>query len=77
MKVGLLWHDSSSSDLARKLSRAVQRYQVRFGQPPNVCYVHPTQLPEGKLTVGSLTIRASQQVLRHHFWLGQETADGS
>ncbi len=73
MNVGLLWHDSGSDDLARKVKRAARRYRVRFGKKPNVCYVHPTLLPEGDAQVEDINVRSSQRILRHHFWLGQET----
>lgn len=72
MNIGLLWHDSSSQDLARKLAPAAQRYQERFGELPNVCYVHPGQLPDGDRQVGSIWVRPSRQILPHHFWLGLE-----
>ncbi len=77
MNVGLLWHDSSSKDLAHKVAQAAHRYQIRFGHPPNVCYVHPAQLPADNHPRGTIIIRASHRVLRHHLWLGQETADGA
>ena len=75
MREGLLWHDSGSEDLAWKLAKAAQRYRDRFGDKPNVCYVHPTLLPDGDKQVAGMLVRSSSRVLRHHFWLGQEKAE--
>ena len=75
MREGLLWHDSGSEDLAWKLARAAQRYRDRFGDKPNVCYVHPTLLPDGDRKVDGILVRSSSRVLRHHFWLGHEQAE--
>lgn len=74
MDVGLLWHDNGAEDLAAKLSRAVACYRARFGQPPNVCYVHPTALPNGDKKIGAIQVRSSSRILRHHLWLGCETS---
>ncbi|HNT73409.1 MAG TPA: hypothetical protein PKH77_00175 [Anaerolineae bacterium] len=77
MDVGLLWHDNGAEDLAIKLSRAAARYRARFGQPPNVCYVHPTALPNGDKKIGAIQVRSSPKILRHHLWLGYETGSTS
>ena len=75
IKEGLLWHDSGSEDLAWKLARAVRRYRARFGNKPNVCYVHPALLPNGDRKVAGVLVRPSSRVLRHHFWLGLEQTE--
>ncbi len=72
MDIGLLWHDSSGKELARKVNQAARRYRERFGEPPDVCYVHPAQLPDGDCQVGDIRVRSSQRILPHHFWLGLE-----
>ena len=72
MDIGLLWHDGGSADLAGTLAQAAKRYHDRFGDKPNVCYVHPTLLPDGDRKVNGILVRSSARVLRHHFWLGQE-----
>ncbi|MBN2006129.1 MAG: hypothetical protein JXA21_22425 [Anaerolineae bacterium] len=75
MNVGLLWHDSGVEDLSVKLARAANRYQARFGQRPNVCYVHPALLPNGDAKINNILVKSSRRVLQHHFWLGQEKLD--
>ena len=71
MEMGLLWHDSKQPvDLVVPLAAA--RYEARFGTPPNVCYVHPTALPDGECEIGGVRIASSARVLKFHFWMGQE-----
>lgn len=45
MNVGLLWHDDSQKPLEQIVAQAAQRYRERFGRDPNVCYVHPSDMP--------------------------------
>lgn len=75
MNVGLLWHDSGVEDLSHKLGRAANRYQARFGEKPNVCYVNPALLPDGETTINNILVKSSRRVLRHHFWIGREKLD--
>lgn len=83
MKTGLLWADYSGKDTAEKVTGAARRYYRKHGQPPNVCYVHLSSLPDGKpLTVGVRLMREGEpslvevrplpSMLRHHFWIGVE-----
>lgn len=72
MKVGLLWYDNSRRELATKVGNAAQGYRKRFGQEPNVCYVHPAVLPEGEQQVRDILVRPASHVLKHHFWVGRE-----
>ena len=73
---GLLWFDDDPGRaVADKVARAVQRYQQKYGHAPDVCYVHPGQVPERELSVGPVKVLSAQTVLPHHFWLGV-TLDG-
>jgi hypothetical protein len=73
MEIGLLWYDNSTRDLQVKVHKAAQGYRKRFGGDPNVCYVHPTTLPtEDEQRVDGIVVRPSRQVLKHHFWVGEE-----
>ncbi len=72
MKVGLLWYDAGSKALTKKVTRAAKRYQERFGEQPNVCYVHPKTLPNGACDVKGIRVLPSPQILRHHYWVGRE-----
>lgn len=67
---GLLWFDDDPArSIADKVSRAVQRYQQKYGHNPDVCYVHPGQMPEHELSVGPVKVLTAPTVLLHHFWL--------
>jgi len=75
MQSGLLWHDSQRPiDLVIPLAAA--RYAERFGNTPNVCFVHPTALPDGEREVGGVRIASSSRVLKFHYWLGQDDDQG-
>jgi hypothetical protein len=74
MKEGLLWYDDSGRDLADKVGQAARRYRKKFGASPDACYVHPSILKDnGKVKeVSGVHVMASNSILKHHFWLGQE-----
>lgn len=77
MREGLLWYDDDPTrDLAGKVSRAAQRYKHKFGMAPNVCYVHPSVMGEGgqAQAVNGVRVDSLMNVLRNHYWLGQEEA---
>ena len=77
MEIGLLWYDNSTQALDVKVSKAAGGYRKRFGAEPNVCYVHPTTLPtEDEQQVNGITVRPSRQILKHHFWVGEERKEG-
>jgi hypothetical protein len=71
LKTGLLWFDDNPQrPFDAKLERAVAYYAVKYGQPPNVCYVHPTCLPQASPVIAAVEVRAAQDILPHHFMLG-------
>ncbi len=72
MNIGLLWYDSSAKELAVKVTMAARRYRERFGKEPNVCYVHPTTLPDGECKVNGIRVLTATRVLRHHLWVSHE-----
>ena len=75
IRQGLLWYDDDPKrDLAGKVGRAAQRYRRKYGMAPNVCYVHPSVMGEGgeTLDVDGVRVDALMNVLRNHYWLGQE-----
>ena len=76
MKIGLLWYDDSQVDLATKVREAAQRYEEKYGKPPNRCYVNPASLPEGEkaFSLNGIKIVTCPSVLPNHLWVGvQET----
>jgi hypothetical protein len=75
MDIGMLWFDNDpKADLAQKVSRAAAYYQNKYGQSPNLCFVHPTMLKdtfkEQPVRAGAVELRQSHSVLPNHFWLG-------
>jgi hypothetical protein len=71
MKEGLLWFDDHPGrDLIDKVGRAAERYRLKFGRSPNVCYVNPTMVNSEEAKAGSLLVLAARTVLPNHFWVG-------
>jgi hypothetical protein len=77
VREGLLWFDDDPRrDLAEKVGRAAARYRQKYGQRPNVCYVHPSLLDGKKRQLGEVRVAPLTSVLRHHFWVGEEDGRG-
>lgn len=70
MDTGMLWFDDSDRPLNEKITSAVSYYQQKYERAPNLCAVHPSMLPDGETSVGSVDIRIATAVMPHHFWLG-------
>ena len=74
---GMLWYDDDPKrGAADKVARAAQRYEQKYGHSPDVCYVHPRQMEERTLSVGTVKVLPAQTVLPYHFWLGVEVHSG-
>ena len=75
MKSGLLWFDDDPRrQLEEKVQRAAAHYERKYGQAPNMCFVHPSAFDgNGKRPskkAGGVEIRPGRSVLPHHFWIG-------
>jgi hypothetical protein len=71
MKTGMLWFDNDpKTDLPTKISRAAAYYQKKYGQMPDICFVHPTMVGGSPLKSLGIEVRPTRQVLPHHLWLG-------
>jgi hypothetical protein len=75
MNTGLLWFDDDPRrKLEDKVLRAAVHYERKYGQSPNMCFVHPSAINgngKGKvMKAGGIEIRPGRSVLLHHFWLG-------
>jgi hypothetical protein len=75
MKTGLLWFDDDPHrELEEKVRRAATHYERKYGQSPNLCFVHRSAFDgNGKRslsTAGGVEIRSGRSVLPDHFWLG-------
>ena len=73
MKTGLLWFDDDPrKQLEEKVHRAAVYYERKYGQSPNLCFVHPSLLNGNGKTkkAGKVEIRAGRSILPDHLWLG-------
>ena len=71
MKTGLLWFDSSPKrSLEEKVKAAAERYAVKFGVPPNACFVNPELLGRKEVHIDGVQVSGAPNILPHHFLLG-------
>ena len=74
MNTGMLWFDNNpQTDLLEKITAAAEYFQKKYGRKPNICYLHPTLMPESKNENSGIHLLSSKSVLKHHFWLGVES----
>ncbi len=71
MDIGMLWFDNDKkSDMISKVVKAVDYYRSKYGEDPNICFVHPSMVPEKTNNLEGVSIRSNSTVLPHHFWIG-------
>lgn len=71
MKTGMLWYDTDiKNDLASRLEKAAEYYQKKYGQRPDLCFVHPSMVLDTVHDVHGIQIRTTRHVLPNHLWLG-------
>ncbi len=71
MDIGMLWFDNDpKSDLQSKVNKAAEYYRAKYGEEPNLCFVHPSMISEGKLNAGKITLCSNPAMIPHHFWIG-------
>ena len=72
MKVGMLWFDAEQGQpLEARLARADSYYREKYGEQPNLCFMHPTAAQGSAAgSVQGLALRTDKAVLPHHFWIG-------
>jgi hypothetical protein len=71
MNTGMLWFDNDPKiDLRTKISRAAAYYQKKYGQIPDVCYVHPSMQIDNSIRCTGVDVQPDQMILPNHFWLG-------
>lgn len=75
LELGMLWFDNSQVSLDKKISKAVEYYQKKYGRSPDLCLVHPGSLTEQNkplVKLLSITVRPYRPVLPGHLWIGIE-----
>ena len=71
MNTGMLWFDNDPQiDIRTKINRAIAYYQKKYGQPPDLCYVHPSMLIDKSVPSNGVDVQADQLTLPNHFWIG-------
>lgn len=74
MNIGMLWFDNDpKTDMNGKIERAVAYYRSKYGQSPNLCFVHPSMLADSASPPARVEIRTNQAVRPNHFWIGINT----
>jgi len=69
--MGMLWFDNDpKTDLQSKIARAADYYVRKYGQSPDLCYVHPSMLTADAPKAGKIEVKTNRSVLPHHFWIG-------
>lgn len=71
MNIGMLWFDNDpKADLNAKVNRAAAYYRTKYGQAPNLCFVHPSMMQNAAAKPADIELRSSRSVMPNHFWLG-------
>jgi hypothetical protein len=71
MNSGMLWFDNDPKvDVSSKISKAAEYYQRKYGQAPDLCFVHPSMVKTGDIKPNKIEVRTKRSVLPHHFWIG-------
>lgn len=72
MHTGMLWFDNDQkSTLETKIKKAVEYYQKKYGNKPDLCLVHPSMMT-GTIDMDTITVRPYRPVLPGHIWIGIE-----
>jgi hypothetical protein len=75
MNTGMLWFDNDpKADLAIKIQRAADYYHKKYGENPDLCFVHPSMLGNSGAKAGKIEVRSNRSILPNHFWIGIHTA---
>ena len=71
MDIGMLWFDNDPKlDLCDKVQKAAAYYQSKYQHTPNLCFVHPSMIPDVKAQAGTIMVRSDSTICPHHFWIG-------
>lgn len=71
MHTGMLWFDDANTPLSKKIEKAANYYEKKYGRKPDLCLVHPSMLSE-KYEQGNILVRPYRPVLPGHIWIGIE-----
>ncbi len=75
MRIGMLWFNNDpKADLKAKIEGAVSYYIKKYGEVPNLCFVHPSMVNGQEQAQNGIEIRTDRSVPPNHFWIGQAEA---
>jgi hypothetical protein len=72
MHTAMLWFDNSHDSIEKKIQKAVDYYDKKYGRKPDLCLLHPSTLTASEPKIEGLTVRAYRPVLPGHIWIGIE-----
>lgn len=76
MYTGMLLFDDSKTSLQKKIEKAMNYYEKKYGCKPDLCLVHPSMMngaiDGSTFSSDGLTIRTYRPVLPGHIWIGAE-----
>ena len=59
MYTGMLWFDNDAkSELKLRVERAAEYYRRKYGQQPNLCFVHPSMLANREIPITEPAIKS-------------------
>jgi len=59
--------DTPKKSVAQKLAEAIERYEAKFGESPNLCLLNATN----EVKYDGLEVRVTDYVRPNHFWVGR------
>lgn len=79
MNWGMLWFDDNPKvPFGVKVQQAAARYQAKYGQIPDLCFVNPHTVGVGEQSSGKVQVIVMPHIQPNHFWLGMKvTTDES
>lgn len=75
MNVGMLWLDSEkTSTVPTMIANAAAYYRKKYGQTPNLCFVHPSMLETagGGHENVKIAVKSDKAILPGLLWIGVE-----
>ena len=78
MDTGMLWFDNDPKlDVLCKVQKAATYYKNKYGEEPNLCFVHPSMMADAKTNSGFVVVRSNTTMLPNHFWIGVHYSESS
>lgn len=67
---GMLWFDNDTRrSFGTKLEAAIRYFKAKYGNDPNIVYVHPSNMPPAE-AAQEIKVEAAESILPYHYLLG-------